>query len=132
MSRIHGRRGAIYFDGGNTGAASPLAYQAKWTISFVFDKPDVTAFGDPNKVYVAGLPDASGDFSGFYDDSTAQTYTAATDGIPRKFYLYPSSANTAQYWFGMIMADFKADGDVKSSVNVSCTWVASSLIAKAG
>jgi hypothetical protein len=51
---------------------------------------DVTAMDDDNKVYISDMPDASGDFSGFYDDATAQTYTAAIDGLPRKFYLYPN------------------------------------------
>ena len=50
--------------------------------------------GDQNLIRVAGLPDASGDFSGFYDTVTAQTYTAATDGLPRNFYLYPSTLGT--------------------------------------
>src|SRR6266566_5554752 len=128
MARIHGRKGVIYMDIAGGGSASPLPFQAKWSISFTVARADVTAFGDSNKTYVAGLPDASGDFSGFYDDATKQSYTAATDGIARAFYLYPSSATATQYWYGNILPDFKVDGDVNASVNVAATWVASGPI----
>lgn len=132
MARIHGRRGLIYIDVAGGALASPLPFQSKWEISFTTDKDDVTSFGDGNKTYVAGLPDASGSFSGFYDDATSQTYTAATDGIARKFYLYPSSSTVTQYWFGNILPDFKVDGDVGAAVTVSASWVAAGPIIKAG
>jgi hypothetical protein len=112
--------------------AEPLPFLAKWSLNQVVDKQEVTAFGDTNKVYVAGLPDASGDFAGFYDDATVQTYTAAVDGQARKFYLYPNTLNTAQYWFGTILPDFKVDGAVASAVNVASTWNAASSIIKVG
>ena len=97
----------------------------------VTNKSDVTAFGDGNKVYVAGLPDASGDFSGSWDDSTTQTYAAAQDGQPRKFYLYPNLATAPTvYWYGLILPDFSADGDVGGPINVSASWNAASAILK--
>ena len=133
MARIHGRNGRIYLGLASSAAvATPLPFFAKWSISFTVAKAEVTAFGDNNKVYVAGLPDASGQFSGFYDDATVQTYTAATDGQPRNFYLYPNTNNTAQYWFGTILPDFAVDGDVGNSVNVTAAWNAASAIAKVG
>lgn len=132
MARIHGRRGMVYLDMAGGGQASVLPNMNKWEIAFVTDKADVTAFGDTNKVYVTGLPDAQGSFSGFYDDATVQTYTAASDGIPRKFYLYPNSNTATQYWFGNIMPDFKVDGDVSTAVTVSASWVASGPILKNG
>jgi hypothetical protein len=117
----------------SSGTAEPLNFQAKWSINFVTDKDEVSALGDSNKVYVAGLPDAAGDFSGFYDDQTVQSYTAATDGVARKFYLYPDTVNSAgQYWFGTVLPDFKVNGDVKGSLQVAATWVASSQIIKVG
>jgi hypothetical protein len=124
MGRIHGRRGRVYIDVAGGGLASPLPFQSKWSVSFSTDKDDVTSFDDTNKTYVAGLPDASGDFSGFYDDATSQTYQAASDGIPRKFYLYPNLSNVTQYWYGIVLPDFKVDGDVASSVTVASSWVA--------
>jgi len=132
LARIHGRNGVIYFDVVGGGNASNLPFQAKWSLNFVTDTDEVTAFGDANKNYVAGLPDASGDFSGFYDDATNQTYTAAADGISRKFYLYPSSSKTTQYFYGFIIADFKVDAAVSSATAVACSWKAAGPITKLG
>ena len=132
MARISGRRGRIYIGIASGAAASPLPFQASWSISFAVDKNEVTSFDDNNKVYVSGLPDASGEFSGFYDDSTAQTYTAATDGVARNFYLYPSLLTTGQYFFGTVLPDFKVDGDVGDALKVSASWAAASQVAKVG
>jgi hypothetical protein len=116
----------------DTATAVPLQFFAMWSINFATDKIDVTALGDSNKVYVAGLPDASGDFSGFYDDATVQTYTAAVDGLARRFYLYPSTLNTAQYFFGTVLPDFKVNAGVSGATEVSASWNAASAIAKVG
>lgn len=132
MSRIHGRNGRVYLSLTSGGTAEPVAFLTDWSIKASVDKTDVTAFGDTNKIYVSGLPDASGDFSGFYDDATVQTYTAATDGVARKFYLYPSTSNTGQYFFGTILVDFEADGSVAGAVQLKAAWNAASTIAKVG
>lgn len=133
MARIAGRRGRVYLGIANLAeAASPLPFQASWSIQFANDKIDVTAMGDETKVYVAGLADASGEFSGFYDDTTDQTYTAAVDGAARRFYLYPSTSDTSQYFFGTILPDFNVNADVDGAVEVSASWNAASVIAKVG
>lgn len=116
----------------SAGTAEPVAFLSSWSISFATDKVDVTAFGDSNKVYVAGLPDASGDFAGFYDDTTVQTFTAAGDGVARKFYLYPSTSTNSQYFFGTILPDFKVDSNVTGAASITSSWNAASTIGKVG
>lgn len=116
----------------DTASAEPLPFFADWSINFATDKTEVTAMGDNNKVYVAGLPDASGEFSGFYDDATNQTYTAAVDGLARKFYLYPSTSLNSQYFFGTILPDFSVNGGVGAAVAVSASWNAASIVQKVG
>ena len=129
MARRHGRNGQVYVGVTSAAAASPCAFQASWSINMVTNKVDVTAFGDQNLVYVAGLPDASGDFTGYMDDATSQTYIAATDGLARNFYLYPDATNLPNtYWFGTILPDFSADGAIASAVNMKATWNASSRV----
>ena len=125
MARIAGRNAAIYLGATNSAAASPLTFQNKWSIKFTTDKQDVTCFGDSNKAYVAGLPDAQGDLAGFFDDASAQTYPAATDGLSRKFYLYPSSLTPTVYFFGTVLADLSVDGSVDGPVTVSASWSSS-------
>lgn len=133
MGRIHGRNGRIYMGLASSAAtAEPLPFFAAWSISYATDKVEVTAMGDANKIYVSGLPDASGDFTGFYDDSTVQTYTAATDGQARKMYLYPNTLTVAQYFFGTILPDFKSDGGVAAAVTAAASWNAASTIFKVG
>jgi hypothetical protein len=129
MARRHGRNAQIYVGIAQGAAASPVAFQASWTINMVTEKSEVTAFGDGNKIYVAGLPDASGDFNGYLDDATSQTYIAATDGQPRNFYLYPDTVDDPQtYWFGTILPDFSADGAINGPINVKATWNAASKV----
>lgn len=131
MSRLHGKRGRVYLGvASDTASAEPIPFFSSWSINQVTEKADVTAFGDANKVYVAGLPDASGQFAGFYDDATLQTYTAAVDGLPRKFYLYPDTNTNTKYWFGTILPDFSADGSISDAVKVSVSWNAASAISR--
>jgi hypothetical protein len=113
----------------NGAAASSCAFQASWSLNKVVAKQDVTAFGDGNLIYVAGLPDSSGQFSGFWDDATAQTYTASTDGLSRNMYLYPDIQNSPNvYHFGTILPDYSIDGAIAAGVNFSSTWNAASRI----
>jgi hypothetical protein len=129
MSRSHGRNGMVYMSATQGAVATPVAFQASWSISMTTDTDEVTAFGDPVKIYVAGLPDASGSFSGFWDDATSQTYKAATDGLPRNMYLYPNiTSDPNHYFFGTVIADFGMDGAVSSSVSVKSAWKAASAI----
>jgi hypothetical protein len=133
VARLHGRRGRVYLGvASDTAVATPLPFIASWSLNATTPKEKVTAMEDDNEVYVAGLPDASGEFSGFFDDATAQTYTAATDGLPRKFYLYPNRAVGTVYWFGTILPDFSVNGGVTSAVQVSASWNAASTISKVG
>jgi hypothetical protein len=134
MARVHGRRGRLYVGiASDSAAAEPVAFLSKFSINFATDNVDVTANGDANKVYVAGLPDSSGSFSGFYDDASAQTYTAATDGLARRFYLYPTTpAATGPYWFGTGLFDFKTEASVDDSVKMSGDFQAASAVTKVG
>jgi hypothetical protein len=132
MARVHGRNGIAYCGVQSTDMASPMAYVSDFTINFTVAKVDVTAMGDTNLVYVAGLPDASGDFSGWYDTETSQTYVAATDGLPRNFYLYPSTNLATQYFFGRILPDFSVASGVGAGVSIKATWNASGPIKRYG
>jgi hypothetical protein len=133
IARIAGRNGRVYLGlASSSASAEPVAYSNKWTIDAASDKIEVTAFGDTNKTYVSGLPDASGTFSGFYDDATSQSYTASQDGLARKFYLYPSLLTATQYWFGTVLVDFSAESGVADAVTASANWSAASPISKVG
>ena len=132
MARIHGKNGQLYVGIATaTVAAEPLVNMKKWSANFATDRVECTAFGDSNKIYVAGLPDASGDFDGYWDDTSLQTYTAAVDGIARKIYMYPSTPGTAStYWYGTAFLDFQLDTPVDGVVAVKVTWSPASTMTR--
>jgi hypothetical protein len=130
MARVHGRRGRLYAGiASDTASAEPIAFLNSWDVSFTVDKVDVTTFGDTNKVYVSGLPDASGNYGGFYDTSTAQLYTASQDGLARRFYLYPDTSD-GDYFYGTALFDFGVSGAVADGVSITGSWAAASGITK--
>lgn len=124
MGRIAGRNATIYFSATSGAAASPMAFAAKYSLNFTTTKIDVTAFLDRGKVTLVGLPAQSGDMSGWYDDATAQTYTAAVDGLARNLYIYPSSGKITQYFFGSVVADFSTDATVDGAATFASTFEA--------
>jgi hypothetical protein len=133
MGRVAGRNGRLYAGIGSAGTAEPIAFINKFSASWTTDKYDVTAFGDANKTYVSGLPDFQATYTGFYDTATAQLYTAATDGVARKFYLYDDTVGSpAQYWFGTAFFDFNIDVPVDGPVAISGTFAAATAIPKVG
>ena len=129
MARRHGRNGAVYLAVTSGAAASPVAFQASWTLSITTDKTDVTTLADSQKVYAAGIPDLAGEFSGFSDDQSSQAYIAAADGLPRAFYLYPDAVNSPSVYFaGTVVADFTAAGSASGAVSVASAWNAAGTV----
>ena len=133
MPRIAGRNARMYVGITSGGTAEPVPFIRQFTIAAATDRFEVTAFGDTTKTYVAGLPDATGDWSGFYDNQTAQLYTAAQDGVARRTYMYPDIVSSPnQYWFGTAFFDFSADFAVDGAGSVSGSWAAASSFSKVG
>lgn len=132
MARISGKNGILYANITSGGTAEPIAYLNQFSMDFTTDKQDVTCFGDTIKQYVSGFADAAGAFAGFYDNATAQLYTAAVDGVARKFYFYPSTAATSQYWFGTGIFDFSISEQVSGGVAISGSWAAATTVSKVG
>lgn len=132
MARIAGRRGRIYIAIASGGTPAPLPFIATWSLAASTDKIEVTTTDDTTKVYVGGLPDAQGQFGGFYDSATAQTYTAAADGVARGFYLYPDLNSAGTYFWGTVLPDYSIDGDVAGPVKLSASWAAATPILKVG
>jgi hypothetical protein len=132
MARIAGRSGRLYANITSAGTAEPIAFLTNWSLASTTNKLKVTAFGDTNEVYVSGLPDAQGAFTGWYDNATAQLYTAATDGVARKMYLYPDNSLTTQYFWGTAIFDFSIDIGVNDAATISGSFAAATTILKQG
>jgi hypothetical protein len=133
MARRHGRNSQVWINITSAGAVAPMAFAKTNSLSASTDKVDVTAFTDTAKVYVAGLPDSSGTIDFWFDDATAQTYTAAVDGVARKLYFYPDFVSSpGVYWFGTAFLDFSVSSAVDGAIDGSCSWNAATPFAKVG
>lgn len=131
MARIAGRNGRLYMGlASSTAVAEPVAYIRDWSITFQTSPIDVTAMGDSGTVYVGGLPDITGSYAGFYDNATAQMYTAATDGQARRFYLYPDATDSSEYFWGTAVFDMNVEAAVDGSVQINGDFQAASAISK--
>ena len=132
MSRIAGRNARLYVGIASGGTAESVAFLKNTSLTFGVDTIDVTAFGDANKTYVAGLPDVGGDYGGFYDNATAQLFTAASDGVARKFYFYPDNTLATQYFFGTATFDFNLSSSVEGAVEITGNYKAATIVSKVG
>lgn len=131
MARRAGRNSRVFMALASAGTPEPIAFAKSNTLSATTDKFDVTAFGDGNKIYVAGLPDASGSFDFWFDDATTQTYAAAVDGVARKFYFYPDFVNSPTvYWYGSWFVDFSITSSVDGAIDGKASWNAATTINK--
>lgn len=132
-ARVHGRFSRVYTAISSAGTAEVVPFITNWAFNNAVDYVEVTALGDTAKVRVAGLPDNSGTYSGFYDTGTAQLFTAAADGIARKTYLYPDIVGASgQYWFGTAFWDFSFSSGVSEADAISGNFTAATPFAKVG
>lgn len=130
-ARFHGRNGRLYVAVAAGGSASLVAYAKSFTIDNTTDKPDVTAWGDANHTYLAGLPDDKGTFAGFSDIAGDALYTAARDGVARKTYFYPDFTNApATYFFTTAFWDLHSSFDVSGPAAVTGNWVAATDVVR--
>jgi len=124
MARYAGFKGAVYGSTTGSGTAVFIASLSKFSLSMTTGKQDVTAFQDPNLVYVQTLRDIKGSVSGFWDSASDALFdmSESTDGV--KLYLYPSTLVPTQYFYGPAWLDASIDVDAKGTCNVSGDFVA--------
>jgi hypothetical protein len=100
MARYHGKDAVVYMSVNEAGDASEVKGMNSWDLDMSTDTVDVTAFGDKNKVFVQGLPNLSGTFSGFWDDTEDKIRQARKSATPVKLYLYQSRNAASKYHYG--------------------------------
>ena len=131
-SPITGRNGQLKVDQsvGANGSAATVANLTSFDIQQNRDRTEVTSFGDSTKTYIAGLADASGSFSGFWDSAGGLQKVA--DGNARSFYLYPTTSDTTKYWYGTATFDITVSTSVGGAVEASGSWAAATSVAYVG
>src|SRR5262245_39932459 len=130
---LHGRDGLVKWDPTGAGGATavPVISISGFTLSMSTEKVPVTCFQDTNRVYVPGLPDISGDLSGFYNSQDLSLFEASQMVTPGFLSLIPhSSEGTAgppvvPYAFeGKAYMDAELDTNVEGAPALSGSWVA--------
>lgn len=124
MALYHGKKGVIYISTSGSAAAIAAVSLSSWSLDSATDRVEVTAFGDTNKTYVQGLPDLTGDLSGFWNDTSDQLYDASRSADGVKLYLYPSSDATGKYWYGPAWVDFSIEVPVDGAATISGSFAA--------
>jgi hypothetical protein len=127
MGRIHGKHGEIWMDpaGGATPTYSKLSDLNSYTLSLSTDKVEVTCFNDTNKQRVTGLPDFSGDLSGFWNSLTSPAiFDAILAGVPVWLKLVPSSLEPTFFFSGKAYIDGGLEVSATGAATFSGSWVA--------
>lgn len=122
--RRHGSRGEVKID--PTGGASAVAVASlnSWSLSMATDKVDVTCFGDPNKVYVQGLPDVKGSLGGFWDKTDLTLFDLAMGTVAALLKLIPSTLDPTYLFTGQAYVDASIEVSADGAVTISGDWVA--------
>lgn len=84
--KLHGKNAAIYL-GGPIGTGVKVTNKTEWTLNLGRDYVDATTFGNTNKVYLVGLRDIQGQFSGLLDLS-GDYLVNASNSDATQIYLY--------------------------------------------
>jgi hypothetical protein len=124
VARYHGKKGRVMMSTTGTGAAVTVGSLTTWSIDSSTDTVETTSFGDVNKTYVQGLPDISGSFDGFFDDTDSTLFTGSLSPDGVRLYLYPSTDALTRYWYGPAWVSYSVNTGVGDAVAMSANFVA--------
>jgi hypothetical protein len=116
---LSGRDGQVLWTPAPT-TAVPTPVEAEiislnaWKASFATDYEEVTSFGDKNKVYIPGLPDISGTFSGFWNSAELALFQATRATAPGTLKLVPNKNEPEFYWKGGAYLDASIDASLQA------------------
>jgi hypothetical protein len=125
---MYGSKGQIKAD--PTGAGGPTAVAVasmnSFTLNMARNKADVTSFGDPNLVYVQGLPDIKGTLGGWFDSDELTIFDIAMGDVACFLELIPSTIVTPTpiMWSGKAWLDASIDVKATGAVSVAGNFVA--------
>ena len=118
-----GREGQVKYDAAGTTPVEIMSLN-KWKLDLKTEKINVTCFGDQNKVYVPGMKDLSGSFSGFWNSEELTLFEAADADTPGLLELVPNKTEAEFKWSGKAYMDASIDTAVEGAPAVTGTFMA--------
>lgn len=123
--RVHGSRGDILLDPTGGSTLVSVASLDKWDMDIAKDHVKVTCFRDANQVYVDGLPDLKGTYSGFYDPAEGLVlFDVILGTVKPSLELRPIADDTINVFKGRATIDGKISVDVNGAVTMGGSFVA--------
>jgi len=123
--RIHGKNGEMKMDPSGGVTAVTVASINKWDLDMSTEKVKVTCFGDPNHVYVQGLPDIKGTYAGDFDPADGLViFDVAFGTVQPTLELLPSSLLPLIKFSGKALLDTKIAVDASGAVTIGGAFVA--------
>lgn len=124
IDRMAGDRGQIKMDPLGGAALVIVASLNKWSLNMAKDYYNVTSFGDPNKIWAPGLPDISGNVSGFGDMTDKTLFTVALGSVAATLALYVSTLLPTHYWKGLAWLDSAIDVGSGGAITIKSNFKA--------
>lgn len=119
MAKYHGREGAVLLGSSGAGAASAVANLSSWSLTIDQALADVTCLGNSFASFVAGIKNAKGSVSGYFDSTTDIPFDAFDSGDAVNCYLYPAGTGVASYWYGQVfVSNVNVEDNVTGAVSI--------------
>ena len=126
--RRHGMHGEVSIDPAATPVTPVYAVVASvngFTIEFTREKVDVTAFQDPNKVYVQGFADIKGTLKFWWEAVASRSlFDVALGDTPCGLKLVPSTLDPTAFFSGLAYLDTSIEVASDGAVSGSGNWAA--------
>jgi hypothetical protein len=122
--RKHGSGGQLKMD--PTGGATTVAVADlnTWTLDMARETVDVTAFQDPNKQYVLGLPDIKGTYGGWWNSaSTPALFRVCLGNVAAMLELVPSIDEPTFLFKGLAYLDGSIDVSATGAISIDGNYV---------
>jgi hypothetical protein len=123
MAILSGRNGVVKYDPAATTPVEIISVKG-FTISWKTPKQDVTCFGDPNAVFVPGVPQVQGGLDGHWNSADTTMFEAALADVPGMLELIPNDTEALFKFSGLAYLDADLDCKVDSAPTVKGTWMA--------
>jgi hypothetical protein len=125
--RLHGSGGEVRMNPLGVAGVGAVAVASlnKWDLDLGTDKVKVTCFGDPNQVYVQGLPDIKGSYGGLYDPADGLVIFDVMFGTVKPYLALLPDRTTADVLFGgKALIDGKISVDANGAISIGGSFVA--------